>query len=192
MKRSSRLAQIQRRVWPVAFVFGCRVVLAAPEKIPDLRPPHDEIPPSFWELHGWQAGVAAPVVLMLAGLAVLWLRRPAPVVVEPPAAIARRELEALRGRAGDAALAAEVSRIFRRYVWRFFEFAPDELTTAEIRQALQTRPQISPGLAGDIGDFLRRCDEWKFAPAPAPQFAVVPDALDLVEKIEMTRRPVPA
>jgi hypothetical protein len=158
-----------------------------------LQPPHGEIPPSFWELHGWQLGLAALAVLLLMFVIVLLVRWPRQIILELPAVTARRALETLRGRPGDGKLAVEVSAILRRYVRAVFEFPPDELTTTELRQSLQSHPQVNPDLAAAIGDFFVRCDEWKFAPAPpARQPASVPEALDLLEKIEMNRRHMPS
>ena len=110
----------------------------------------------------------------------------AAVAVEPPIEKARRELEALRGRVVDDKLVADVSRVVRRYLWAAFRFSPGELTTTEIHRFLQTHPRINPNVAATIGNFLRRCEEWKFAPAPpSPQPAFVQEAADLVEHIHL-------
>jgi hypothetical protein len=184
--RSARIA-----LWFFLLFLGSHAAFAAELKEPDLDPPHGEILPTFWELHSWQVGMAVLVFLVLVGAIVLVMRQPKPVVLEPPAAIARRALESWRGRPVNDALVVQVSRILRRYARATFKFPPGEMTTAEFRQALQSHPQIDADLAAAIGDFLRRCDEWKFAATPSPQPAIVADAVALVEKTEMTRQHVP-
>jgi Domain of unknown function (DUF4381) len=167
----------------------CQMLAQEPPP-PLLRPPHPELPPTFWELHGGQIIIAACLALVLILLVVLLVRRTRPVIVEEPGVTARRALENLRGRAEDGALIVEVSRILKRFVLAALNLPPEqEQTTVEFRNFLKAGPQIKPELAEDVGDFLRRCDEWKFAPArPAPQLNAVPRALDLVEKIEQEKQ----
>jgi hypothetical protein len=158
----------------------------AQEPTPELQPPHGEFPPSFWELHGWQIILAASIFLAIVVLAILWLRRPKPVVIEPPVVIARCALEKLRSRPGKASLDLEVSRILKRYALAALQLPPEELTTVELCGILKSHPQISPELAAHLGDFLRHCDECKFSPSPStPELGAVTGALDLVEKIEL-------
>ena len=145
----------------------------------------------FGSCIGWKIILGDLGILLLVTLAVAWACRPKVVVAEAPAVTARRELATLRGRAEDGALAAAVSRVLRRYVMAALDFPPDELTTTELCLALQTRPQLTADLAANLGDFLRRCDEWKFAPAPpAPQLNAVQTALEWVEKIETRRNQI--
>jgi hypothetical protein len=166
---------------------------AQPHPIPDLQPPHGELLPSFWEQHGWQAAVATAGILLVTVLIIAWWRRPRILVIEPPAIIAHRELNSLLGRKEDEALAVEVSRILRRYIKDRLALSSAELTTTEFRQALQGRAEIAPALAAATHDFLRRCDEWKFAPAPpALRLNAVTDALELVEKIEVAENSIPS
>jgi len=156
---------------------------------PLLRPPHPELSPTFWELHGGQIILTGVLVLVLVLLIILWAYRSRPIVVDPPGVTARRALEKLRGRAEDGALIVEVSRILKRFVLAALNLPPEqEQTTAEFRNFLKAGPQFRPDLAEDVGDFLRRCDEWKFAPSrPAPQLNAVPRALELVERVEASR-----
>jgi len=160
-------------------------VMGEANAFPQLQGPHGN-----WgdvlEEHGWEVLICAVVVLG-AGL-LLWalLRRPAPVVVPAPESVARRALAALRDRPEEAALVGEVSRIFRRYLQFAFALPPEELTTTELARALQTHAQGNSLLAGSIGDFLRRCDEWKFAPdARGTKLAAVAGASELLEQIEL-------
>jgi hypothetical protein len=172
-------------------VLGCfcpLAVFASDEKIPPLLPLHGELEPTFWEQNGWLFIVGGAVVLVLLSLGIWLFTRPKPVVIEPPAVLARRALEPLRARAEDGALVSEVSRIVRRYVLSALNFPPEELTTTEFRAVLSSRPSINPEVSGAVGDFLRRCDQWKFAPEPpAPQLGAVTGALELVEKVEQSK-----
>ena len=160
-------------------------------EIPQLRPPHGELNPTFWEQHGWQVLLGAALFAVAVAMVIFLLRRPKRIVPEPPGLVARRALESWRNRAEDGALAADVSRVLRRYVRTAFHFPNEELTTTEFRAALQSNSQIAPELATATSHFLRRCDEWKFAPAPpAPQLGAVATALELVDKMEASRPPV--
>jgi hypothetical protein len=189
MKRPVPLSLRAKYFLATCLSFVCCAAFAAEENIPKLRPPHDELQPSFWELHGWWT--VAGIVLVLAALAffIMWLRRPKPDGITPPEILARRALENLRGRTEDAALVVEVTRVLRRYILLAFGLAPDELTTAEIHQTLQHSKPVAPDLADAITDFLRECDERKFAPTPPlPQAGVVDRALALLEKVEASRQ----
>ncbi len=129
------------------------------------------------------------VVLGLIALFIWWLRRPKLVVIEPPEVVARRALEALRGRTEDGALVVEVSHTVCHYIIPVFRLPPEELTTGELVQALRSRFEIDRSLVASIGGFLRRCDEWKFAPTPLPpQLGIVASATELVESIEKHRK----
>lgn len=160
-------------------------------EIPPLRPPHGELDPTFWQQHGWQVLLAVAIFFVISVLFVLFLRRPRRVAIEPPAIVARRALEKHRNRPETGALVAEVSRVLKRYVMAAFQFPPEELTTTEFRKALRSHADINPELAVATADFLRRCDQWKFAPAPpTPHLGAVGGALELVEKMEASRAPV--
>lgn len=174
----------------------CCIVAAAHAQslqLPKLRPPHGEIGPTFWEQHHWKVIISSAAFLLLAPLLVLWLRRPKPGVFVPPVVVARRALEARRGRTEDGALTSEVSRIVRNYLISVFMLPFEEFTTAEMLQALKGRPQVGPELVQTIGAFLRRCDELKFGPTfPPAQTGLVAQASDLVETIEKQRPQTPA
>lgn len=174
-------------------MFICAVVLPAVthgqgHEIPPLQPPHGELAPTYWEQHGWLVLTGAALLLLGLFLFIVWLRHPKQVIPEPPGIVARRALESWRNRPENGALVADVSRVIRRYVMAAFNFTHDELTTTEFRDALQSNIQIAPELAAATGDFLRRCDQWKFAPnPPTPKLGAVTSALELVDKLEMNR-----
>lgn len=214
--RSPRLRLRHRPVLPNperraarASAFGCRVaqagrgVLAAvtflaldaaraqsTNKIPDLRPPQDLIPPPFWERHGSAAGILGLALVALALLLFFWRRRARPVELPPPAAIARRTLEPLRDRTPDESIAALTAQTVRRYAVSAFGLAQAEPTTDELLATLQQQTKLPSALLGELGGFLRGCDAARFASAPdvgTPQ--LVPAALELVDQLEAARRP---
>jgi hypothetical protein len=131
--------------------------------------------------------VALAIILVLAaGAGLLWLsRRPEEVVVLSPAAVARAALQGLQNRPEDEAVVSEASTVFRHYVIAAFGLPPNELTTREIQEALLSRPDADAELAARIVAFLRRCDEWKFAPVHSPaQLGAAASALELLETVE--------
>jgi hypothetical protein len=149
-----------------------------------LAPPRDLLPLPFWQAHRWE--IAGGIVIILLGLAALicFRRRARPVVVVPPAAQARRDLEALRKHAPDAVLPVRISRVISRYVVSRFNLPPGELTTGELRRALR-QAGVNPESTEVIGDFLQRCDEIKFAPGATPaDGALIDAALQLVDRLE--------
>lgn len=133
-----------------------------------LSPPHGELPPTFWEQYGAWIALAAVLVLGLAVVVAWLLLRPKPPVVVPIEIQARRALDALRQQNENGRAVSEISRVLRRYVAAAFELPPDELTTSEFCRVLADHESIGPDLAGAVGEFLRRCDELKFAPSFAP------------------------
>ena len=173
----------------IGSILPCTFALAAGEEIPPLKPPRPELGPSFWAQHGWIIPVAVVVALGAIAFWITWRRRPKPVTLTPPEVLARSALEALRGRTEDETLVADVSRILRHYVIAAFSLPPDELTTTELQNALQIQSQASLELSGAIIDFLRRCDEWKFAPVSNPaRLDAAARALELLDKIEAHRK----
>jgi hypothetical protein len=160
-----------------------------PIPIPQLKPPHGELPPTYWEQHGGQTIGAVVVFLILAAAIIWWLRRPRNVVIEAPAVIARRALEQLRARQAKEVLVVEVSRILRRYLIYGLALPPDELTTTEFYLALRTHRQIGAELAKSVNAFLRRCDERKFSPQPPSEaWDAVGEANELVGQIETAKQ----
>ena len=157
------------------------------DEIPPLRPLRGELPPSFFEQHGVSLLLAGFVLLILL-LVAIWLftlRRP-PVVL-PPEILARQALEALRSQPEDGALLSRVSQIIHRYLKAAFDLPPVESTTSEFCAEIAGHERVGPELAGAIADFLRRCDERKFSPAPVPELGAVAQALKLVESGEGRR-----
>lgn len=158
------------------------------DKIPPLHPPRAEIPPGFWEQHGAWVVAGIVVLLALAGFAVWYWRRPRPEMATPPELEARQTLESLRGKPEDGAVLSRVSQAVRHYFNRAFALPPEETTTTEFCRLVAGREEVGTALAEDLGNFLRRCDEHKFAPpAPRPPLDAAGEGMQLVERAEAHR-----
>jgi len=162
-------------------LFGFGSTNSAAEAIPQLRPAKAEIPATFWEEHGLVTVVGGVLSLLLLAVVVWLLTRPKPVAPPPPEAVARRALESLRARPEDDVVLSRVSRILRQYLVALFDLSRDQMTTTEFCGVLRAHPRIGSELAGLATEFLRRCDERKFAPkAPAEALRAVDAALNLI------------
>jgi hypothetical protein len=164
-------------------------LLADTNEIPPLRPPRGEITVPTWNEHGWIAFVAFIFVVAVLAFCLKWLLRSRPGRSVPPEIAACQALERLRERPEDAALAVEVSGIVRTYLRSALKLPPEELTTADLGRVLQAYPSLDSDLAVATVEFLRYCDQSKFASTPphAGSGAVV-GALRLVGKFETRRR----
>ena len=177
----------------LATLFAASSVFAATNAAPRdedlmLSPPHAELPPTFWEQYGAWAVLAAVALLALGSFVVWWWLRPKPPVVLPIAIQVRQELALLGQRSEDGQALSQVSRVLRRYVVAAFELPSDELVTSEFSRVLARHEKIGPELAAAVGEFLRRCDEHKFAPfRPAAPLGAAARALELVELGEVRR-----
>lgn len=185
---------VQKVLKQILAVMGFSVmpgVAFAAGELPPLQPAHHELPPTFWEQHGWAVIIGAVTALVLLALFILFLCRSKPAVVVPPDVLARRALEALRGQEENGMLLMKVSGIFRHYVIFACGLPLNELTTAEVCQMVADRPQFTPDLAASVANFFRQCDERKFSPTPpASNLGAVDTALALFDKIEARRRQI--
>ena len=162
------------------------------DAIPPMRPPHAEIPPTFWEQHGLWVILFGILLLALVCAAAWFLTRPKPPVIVPPEVQARQALEPLRQQPEDGVLLSRVSQILRHYVAAAFGLPPGELTTAEFCRAIASHAQIGPDLSAALSEFLRQCDQRKFSPpAPAPPFSAVAQALKLIDQAQNRRTALP-
>jgi Domain of unknown function (DUF4381) len=169
-------------------LFAAETNLLAADAIPPLRPPHAEIPPTFWEQNGLWIVIVGVLVLALVGAVAWFLTRPKPPVVVPPEVQARQALEPLRQQPDDGVLLSRVSQILRHYVAAAFDLPPGELTTAEFCHTIASHAGIGPDLSAALSEFLRQCDQRKFAPsAPADPFSAVAQAFMLIDQAQ-TRR----
>jgi hypothetical protein len=168
-------------------VFDLRVI-TNPEALPALRPPRAEIPPSFWELHSSLVVCLGALLLCAVAVGIWLLCRPKPAAVVPPKVQAQHELEPLRSQPEDGVLLSRVSQVLRHYVAAAFGLPPAELTTSEFCHTLEGLEPVGPELSAAFSDFLRRCDERKFAPSPPqPPLGAVAQASRLIELTEARR-----
>jgi len=159
-----------------------------PDAIPPLRPPHAEIPPTFWDQYSLWVVLGGVLLLALVCVAAWFLTRPKPPVIVPPEVQARQALEPLGQQPENGALLSRVSQILRHYVTAAFSLPPGELTTAEFCRAIAGPGPIGPELSAALGDFLRQCDQRKFSPPPpAPPLSAVAQALKLIEQAQARR-----
>ena len=84
-----------------------------------------------------------------------------------PEVQARKELSSLRGQPETGALLSRVSGSVRHYAAAAFSLPAGELTTAEFCRAVIGNEAVGLSLAESVTDFLKRCDERKFAPPTA-------------------------
>ena len=161
---------------------------ASPDDIPPLRPPHAEMPPTFWEQHGLWVVICGGLLLALVCAAARLLTRPRPPAVVPPEVRARQTLEPLRQQPEDGALLSRVSQILRHYAAAAFDLPPGELTTAEFCRAIDSHAQLGPDLSAALSEFLCQCDQRKFSPpAPAAPLGAVAQALKLIDQAQARR-----
>jgi hypothetical protein len=160
----------------------------AADAIPPLRPPHAEIPPTFWEQNGLWIVIVGVLLLALVGAVAWFLTRPKPPVVVPPEVQARQALEPLRQQSEDGALLSRVSQMLRHYVAAAFGLPPGELTTAEFCHTIASHAGIGPDLSAALSDFLHLCDQRKFSlSAPTPPFSAIAQALKLIDQAQARR-----
>lgn len=159
------------------------------DDIPPLVPPLPEIQPSLMERFGWILWILLPLLMVLATLGIWLASRPGkPPVLPAPAAQARRELTALQSQPENGAVLSQISRALRRYLINTFWLPPHEMTTSDFCRLLAAQERIGPALAGGLGEFLRACDERKFAPATIPPpLGAAGRALELVDLVESAR-----
>ena len=83
---------------------------------------------------------------------------------------------------------SQISQALRRYLINTFWLPPHEMTTCDFCRLLAAHERIGPALAEVLGEFLRACDERKFAPATtSPPLGAAGRALELVELVEAAR-----
>jgi hypothetical protein len=113
----------------------------------------------------------------------------------PPVVRARRALEELRDEPESGLVLSRISQVLRRFVLDEFSLPGGELTTAEFAQLVESNSGMEREFVSSLIEFLRHCDERKFAPAaPAPSqpATAVPRALELIRMAEVYRQWVAA
>lgn len=172
---------------PVASIVALRLCAAAnaPDDSLSLRPPRPEIPPGFWDKYGLLTVAGALLALVLLGVAGWFLTRRKPAAMPAPETLARQALDPLRRQPEEGAVLSRVSQVLRRYLIAAFALPPEELTRTEFCRLLLENQGVGPELSSGIGEFLRRCDERKFAPSvPQPALGAVEQALGFIEAAE--------
>jgi hypothetical protein len=190
-----RISAFGFRIWLLTLcvvapraLFAATTNAARPDEIPPLRPPHAEIPPTFWEQYSLWVILLGVLLLAALGVAVWLLLRPKPPEVVPPEVQARQALEPLRPQPEDGALLSRISQVLRHYVATAFDLPPGELTTTEFCRAMADHSSMGAELSAALGEFLRQCDQRKFSPPPpAPPLSAAAQALKLVELAEARR-----
>jgi hypothetical protein len=186
-KSEVRSQNVHAALWLLFLVFlGSNAF--AQEEAPKLQPPLGEIPPTFWEQHGLIVILATAGVILLVVLGIWFWLQPKPVEALPPEEIARRELAALSKRPENGEVISRASQILRQYVLAVFELPAGQPTTAEFCQLITENDKMGNELSSALKDFLRQCDDRKFAKlgAVAPLNAAV-RALELVNQGEARR-----
>ena len=189
--KTGRRSKVEGRMTPnrllwLAVIFALTTV--AQDEAPKLQPPLGEIPPTFWEQHSLIVILAAAGIILFVALGIWFWLQPKPVEALPPEAMARRELETLSKRPEDGEVISRASQILRQYVLAVFELPAGQPTTAEFCQLIAGNDKMGNELSGALRDFLRQCDERKFAKSDsiAPLNAAA-RALTLVEHGEARR-----
>lgn len=174
------------RICASAFLFIALPGLAATNTSPGdelakLRPPREELPPTFWEQNHWPVILCSILLLAVIGVILWFLTRPKPPVIVPPEIRARQALDLLLNKPEDGNVLSQASQILRRYFAEAFALPPGELTTGEFCRAASGHEGLGTELANAVCEFLRRCDERKFtASPPAAPLAAVDTALKLI------------
>ena len=161
-KLEVRSQNVHATLWLVLLV-ALALNSFAQEESPKLQPPWGEIPPTFWEQHGVTAILSAGGVILFVVLGIWFWLRPRPAEVVLPEVEARRALEALSKRPEDGAVLSRISQVLRQYVLVVFELPPGQPTTAEFCQLIVLSDKVGNELSSRLADFLRQCDERKFA-----------------------------
>lgn len=159
-------------------------------KLPPLAPPKHEIPPTFWELHGFQVIALSILALVLAGVGVWLFMRPRKSAPLPPATLARNALGKWQNQPETGKALSEISQVLRNYIVTVFGLPAGERTTTEFVSALADHALIGPELARSLTVFLKECDRQKFSlvKTGTPLNAVV-RALELITQAEARLQP---
>ena len=124
--------------------------------------------------------------MMVAAAFVIWfLSRPKAPVVLSAEEQAKRELEALRGRAEDGVVLSKGSQVIRHYFSAAFGLPPGETNTTEFCKLISAEERVGKELADQLCKFLRECDERKFtAQNQTEPMGAIERALKLIDSAE--------
>lgn len=157
--------------------------------IPDLRPVEELLPPTFWEQHRATVLPGALLAAGIFGVLLWWLRRARPVVVTPPAALARAALQKLESGPDNSFLAGLVLKTLRQYLPAVIPVLRHrELTVDEIIPQLQRETSLPGELKDEIAALLRQCEQRQFFSGRLDtSVRLAAGALDLISRIEAVR-----
>ncbi len=192
-----RISNFEFRILTLAFFFlavssfAATNISSGDDDHAKLRPPREEIPPTFWERNNIWIIAGSLVFLALLGIIVWIVTRPKPPIIVPPEIRAKQALDSLLSKPEDGLVLSQVSQILRHYIAEAFALPPGELTTAEFCRLMASHKGIDLELGCAISEFLRRCDERKFTPAPPPApITAAATALKLVETAQARLAPL--
>jgi len=155
--------KLQRVVVLGLFLMRLPVVADETNLASRLRPPKSEIPPGYWEQNsGW--AIAGGVVVVGIAAVIWFLLRTKPATPIPAVVKARQELEVLGKEGEDGQVLSRVSQVLREYLVASFGLPQEQVTTTEFCRVLVSNEKVGAALAETISNFLKHCDERKFAP----------------------------
>ena len=154
------------------------------EEIPDLKPPQGALPDEIENRSFWPFVIAG--VGVVAGLLLLWPRRPTQRVAETPFIQAMRELNG-----SHQPDAATISGIVRRYIVQTFPTTVPGQTFEELAAVLSRDPRWTPALRERLRLLIDPLEIAKFAPPgnPADLQRLRNDASTLVTDLNGLHRP---
>ncbi len=145
------------------------LLAAAREPIPPLRPPHAELPPTFWESNNGLVFLAGVFVGMAVMGWWLWRRSSRRRALDhiDPLAIARAKLETLAASDAESAKWPElVPQIVRWALIERFQLPWMEYTTEEFKALIRANGWLPEPLVADLARLLDDCDRARFASLP--------------------------
>lgn len=146
------------------------LLAAAREPIPPLRPPHAELPPTFWESNNGLVFLAGVFVGMAVMGWWLWRRSSQRRALDPidPLAIARAKLETLAASDAESAKWPElVPQIVRWALIERFQLPWMEYTTEEFKSLFRANGWLPEPLMEELARLLEDCDRARFASSSA-------------------------
>ncbi|MBL69001.1 MAG: hypothetical protein CMO74_11225 [Verrucomicrobiales bacterium] len=135
---------------------------AVPAKLLDIKPPIENSDP--WSWLPWAFALAVLLAFLVAGLLWVYRRTGETPPGEPPHIEAMRKLSECKKLIGEpATVCALLSDTIRVYLAEKFTLQASERTTDEILDHLRTCTLLNKEELGLAEDFLRECDDAKFA-----------------------------
>ena len=187
-----RRRELRAEHWAFVVLLFSALSLAAQTNsnmLPPLAPAYGVMRPTFWEQYGTEITIGAIVFLVIAtGLVWIALLPASPAKALPPEAKARNALAKLSLEPETGAVLSEISQVLRHYVIEALGIPEGEWTTSEFAAALANNEKAELNMTLKISNFLRECDQRKFAPANAgASLGAAKRALEIVSEMEKQR-----